>query len=183
MKDEATKAKFIELRASGKSLRKCASQLHMAKSTCSQWDKEMAMQVASRKNERLEELYKEYGMVKEARIQNIGTLLRNVDEAINWKMQQDTMLHNLLGMDIGKLIDLRMKLHNTLMREYTPATTPMDGTDANAMRASFMAFMVRVQSGEVTPKEMKVQAEAFAAMMVADKATKPALFDFGDLGM
>lgn len=183
MKDEATKAKFIELRASGKSLRKCASQLHMAKSTCSQWDKDLAMQVASRKNERLDELYKEYGMVKEARIQNIGNLLKSVDNAINWKLENAPDWQNLIGMDLSKLIDLRMKLHNSLMKEYTPASTPMDGTDANAMRASFMAFMVRVQSGEVTPKEMKVQAEAFAAMMVADKATKPALFDFGGLGM
>lgn len=167
MKDEATKAKFIELRASGKSLRKCASQLHMAKSTCSQWDKDLAVQVASLKSERLDELYKSYGMVKEQRIENLGNMLQTLTRAINMKAPQWEYL------PIDKLLECWLKVRKELMAEYTPANAPMDGTDANAMRASFMAFMLKVQSGEVTPKEMKVQAEAFAAMMVADKATKP----------
>ncbi|MCF0224939.1 MAG: hypothetical protein HUK20_11780 [Fibrobacter sp.] len=175
MKDEETKAKFIELRASGKSLRKCASQLHIAKSTCGKWDKDLAMQVANRKNERLDELYKEYGMVKEARITALGDMIKGLGNAIQCDMKNGRFYH----LTLEKKIELWLKLRVELMKEYTPATAPIDGTDANAMRSSFMAFMMRVQSGEVAPKDMKVQAEAFAAMMVADKATKPDLLGFG----
>lgn len=175
MKGTETKQKFIELRADGKSLRKCASQLHMSKTTCSEWDKELAVQIASRKNERLEELYKEYGMVKEARIKRLGVILQCIDDAINKEINDG----NLSYIPLKDLLALRRDYQKDLNAEYTPAATPADATEANAVRASFMAFMVRVQSGEVTPKEMKVQAEAFAAMMVADKATQPPEFDFG----
>jgi hypothetical protein len=175
MKGTETKQKFIELRADGKSLRKCASQLHMSKTTCSEWDKELAVQIASRKNERLEELYKEYGMVKEARIKRLGVILQCIDDAINKEINDGYLRH----IPLKDLLALRREYQKDLNAEYTPAATPADATEANAVRASFMAFMVRVQSGEVTPKEMKVQAEAFAAMMVADKATQPPVFDLG----
>lgn len=175
MKGTETKQKFIELRADGKSLRKCASQLHMSKTTCSEWDKELAVQIASRKNERLEELYKEYGMVKEARIKRLGVILQCIDDAINKDINNGYLNH----IPLKDLLALRREYQKDLNAEYTPAATPADATEANAVRASFMAFMVRVQSGEVTPKEMKVQAEAFAAMMVADKATQPPVFDLG----
>ena len=176
MKGTETKQKFIELRADGKSLRKCASQLHMSKTTCSEWDKELAVQIASRKNERLEELYKEYGMVKEARIKRLGVILQCIDDAINKDINNGYLNH----IPLKELLALRREYQKDLNAEYTPAATPpADATEANAVRASFMAFMVRVQSGEVTPKEMKVQAEAFAAMMVADKATQPPVFDLG----
>lgn len=175
MKGTETKQKFIELRADGKSLRKCASQLHMSKTTCSEWDKELAVQIASRKNERLEELYKEYGMVKEARIKRIGVILQCIDDAINKEINDGYLRH----IPLKDLLALRREYQKDLNAEYTPAATPAEATEANAVRASFMAFMVRVQSGEVTPKEMKVQAEAFAAMMVADKATQPPVFDLG----
>ena len=175
MKGTETKQKFIELRADGKSLRKCASQLHMSKTTCSEWDKELAVQIASRKNERLEELYKEYGMVKEARIKRLGVILQCIDDAINKDINNGYLNH----IPLKELLALRREYQKDLNAEYTPAATPADATEANAVRASFMAFMVRVQSGEVTPKEMTVQAEAFAAMMVADKATQPPVFDLG----
>ena len=175
MKGTETKQKFIELRADGKSLRKCASQLHMSKTTCSEWDKELAVQIASRKNERLEDLYKEYGMVKEARIKRLGVILQCIDDAINKEINDGYLRH----IPLKDLLALRREYQKDLNAEYTPAATPAEATEANAVRASFMAFMVRVQSGEVTPKEMKVQAEAFAAMMVADKATQPPAFDFG----
>lgn len=175
MKGTETKQKFIELRADGKSLRKCASQLHMSKTTCSEWDKELAVQIASRKNERLEELYKEYGMVKEARIKRLGVILQCIDDAINKEINDGYLRH----IPLKDLLALRREYQKDLNAEYTPAATPAEATEANAVRASFMAFMVRVQSGEVTPKEMKVQAEAFAAMMVADKATQPPVFDLG----
>jgi hypothetical protein len=175
MKGTDTKQKFIELRADGKSLRKCASQLHMSKTTCSEWDKELAVQIASRKNERLEELYKEYGMVKEARIKRLGEILQSLDDEINDRIANDKWW----SLSFRDLLALRREYQKDLNAEYTPVATPADATEANAVRASFMAFMVRVQSGEVTPKEMKVQAEAFAAMMVADKATQPPAFDFG----
>ena len=175
MKGTETKQKFIELRADGKSLRKCASQLHMSKTTCSEWDKELAVQIASRKNERLEELYKEYGMVKEARIKRLGVILQCIDDAINKEINDGYLRH----IPLKDLLALRREYQKDLNAEYTPAATPAEATEANAVRASFMAFMVRVQSGEVTPKEMKVQSEAFAAMMVADKATQPPVFDLG----
>ena len=114
-------------------------------------------------------------MVKEARIKRLGVILQCIDDAINKDINNGYLNH----IPLKELLALRREYQKDLNAEYTPAATPADATEANAVRASFMAFMVRVQSGEVTPKEMKVQAEAFAAMMVADKATQPPVFDLG----
>lgn len=49
MKDQATKEKNIELRASGKSYRAIASELDIAKSTCKAWERELSDLIADAK--------------------------------------------------------------------------------------------------------------------------------------
>lgn len=179
MKDTETKNKFVELRAAGKSFRECSKKLKIAKDTCSKWQKDLDAVIATRKAERLEELYQAYGMVKEQRITNLGALLSALDNELNYRIEKGYLAH----LEMKDLIKLRLSVADKLKAEYTPTTATNAADPTETIRASFMAFMLRVQSGEIDAKTMKVQSEAFAAMMTADKATTPPLFDFGNLGL
>lgn len=179
MKDVDTKMKFIEMRAAGKSFRECAKKLKIAKDTCSTWQKELDTQIAARKAERLDELYQAYGMVKEQRISSLGLMLSALDNELDDRIQRGCLGH----LEMKDLIKLRLLVADKLKAEYTPAAPTNAADPTESIRASFMAFMLRVQSGEIDAKTMKVQSEAFAALMTADKATTPPLFDFAKFGL
>ena len=68
MKKQEHRTEFIQMRAEGKSLRAIAAELGVSKSTLSEWDRELASEIAKLRSDALEELYSEYGMAKEARI-------------------------------------------------------------------------------------------------------------------
>ena len=57
MKPQEAKERYILLRAEGKSYDAIAQELHISKSTCSAWEKELEQAIADRKAEQLEQLY------------------------------------------------------------------------------------------------------------------------------
>lgn len=176
MKDTATKQKFIELRAGDKSIRAIAKQLGISKDTASSWDKKFCTEIATRKNEQLQELYKEYGMVKESRIRRIGDILNAIDNAIDKKMK--STWHTLDGMDWKDLLMLRREYQKDLNAEYAPVIAQESAsTTKETIRANFMAFMLKVQAGEINASEMQKQAAAFIAMAQAEKTTEPPAFE------
>jgi len=71
------------LRAEGKSYSAIAEQLHISKSTCTAWERELKDNIAELKQEQLEELYNSYFMTKEARIRKLGDTLENINTP--WK--------------------------------------------------------------------------------------------------
>ncbi|BCQ31307.1 helix-turn-helix domain-containing protein [Limosilactobacillus fermentum] len=52
MKSDATKQKFIQLRAEGLSYAKISEQLHLSKSTCSSWENKFADEIATLQGQR-----------------------------------------------------------------------------------------------------------------------------------
>ena len=52
MKSEATKQKFIQLRAEGLSYAKISDQLHLSKATCSSWENKFADEIATLQGQR-----------------------------------------------------------------------------------------------------------------------------------
>ena len=52
MKSEATKQKFIQLRAEGLSYAKISDQLHLSKATCSKWKSKFADEIATLQGQR-----------------------------------------------------------------------------------------------------------------------------------
>lgn len=168
MKDTATKQKFIELRASDKSLRAIAKSLKISKDTASNWDKKYCTEIATRKNEQLQELYKEYGMVKESRIRRIGDILNAIDNEIDERIGN----HNWYNLTIKDLLMLRREYQKDLTAEYAPIMATNANGAKDTIRANFMAFMLKVQAGEINANDMQKQAAAFIAMAQAETATQ-----------
>lgn len=179
MKDTATKQKFIELRAGDKSIRAIAKTLKISKDTASAWDKKFCTEIATRKNEQLQELYKEYGMVKESRIRRIGDILKAIDHEIDNRMPGGGNTWKWRDMSMKELLAIRREYQNDLNAEYAPIIAQESASDTKeTIRANFMAFMLKVQAGEINASDMQKQAAAFIAMAQAEKTTKPPSIDF-----
>lgn len=67
LKPQETKTEFIRLRAEGRSYSYIADTLHISKSTCTEWERELKAQIAELRQEQLNELYSSYAMTKEAK--------------------------------------------------------------------------------------------------------------------
>jgi hypothetical protein len=109
------RARFIELRAEGQSLRLIATELHTAKSTLSLWEGELRIEIARHKAERLQDIYDQYGLLKEARIKALGTALQNIDKELGKR--------NLADVPTDKLLDYKLKYTSALTDEYVPLDT------------------------------------------------------------
>lgn len=110
MKDQSTKDRFILLRAEGKSFTAIAQELHISKSTCSEWEQELRDRIAELKADRLNELYERYYMTRRARIEQTGTTLARINTAIE---QAD-----LTEADPVRLMELKLKYLSALKDEY-----------------------------------------------------------------
>ena len=179
MRDTATKQKFVELRANDKSLRAIAKQLKVSKDTAAAWDKKFATEIATRKNEQLQDLYKEYGMVKEARIRRLGEIIQALDAEIDRKLDD-----SWANISLKDLLLVRREYQKDLNAEYAPIiATSSTGDTGDCIRANFMAFLLKVQAGEINASEMQRQAAAFVAMAQANKTTQNESLGFGFGGL
>ncbi len=115
MKPEDTKQQFIMLRAEGLSYGKIAKKLNISKATCSAWEANFTNKIAKRKQDRLEELYSAYGMLKDKRISSLGQTLNKINDAIN-----DI---DLSDVDPIKLLELKLKYQEALNKEYVAPNT------------------------------------------------------------
>lgn len=101
LKPQEMKDNFIFLRAEGKSYQAIAAELHISKSTCTAWERELKNAIAERKAANLEELYNAYAMTREARIRKIGETLTAIDAALDKA--------DLSQIDPAKLLDFKLK--------------------------------------------------------------------------
>ena len=111
MKPQEQKTEFIRLRAEGNSYSKIAEALHISKSTCTAWERELKDQIVELKQDQLNELYSSYYMTKEARIKRIGDTLNAINEALDSS--------DLAELRPEKLLDFKLKYTEALKEEYT----------------------------------------------------------------
>lgn len=109
MVDTGKKEKFVELRASGLSFDKIASQTGISKPTLIKMNRELAVEVNRLRLINIEALAQKYGLLRESRIEALANLLARVDTAI---VNADL---NTLAPD--KLVDMRHKLTDRLKAE------------------------------------------------------------------
>lgn len=112
MKSNETKTKFVQLRAAGLSFEKISQQLDISKSTCSSWNAQLDTEIAELQREEIDELYHQYGMVKQAKIKSLGTILNKIDNAINEL--------DFSEMTPTQLLDAKLKYQKALQEEYSP---------------------------------------------------------------
>lgn len=147
MKSDTTKQKFIQLRAEGLSYAKISKQLHISKSTCSSWENKFADEIATLKNDRLQELYDEYGMEKEARIKALGKVLNKIDDAID-----DA---DFSAMTPAQLLDARLKYQKALSNEYVPTTDSIGTTTMNKLQARLLTLADQAKNNNLNAQSAK----------------------------
>lgn len=105
-----TKARFIEMRAEGHSYAAIAKELNISKSTCSEWQRELREQIETERQGRLEGLYRQYGLIEEARVERLGKIIERLDAAIE---QAD-----LGEMDPHRLLEMALKYAEAAKQTY-----------------------------------------------------------------
>ncbi len=104
------KQAFIEMRAKGFSLDKCAKQLHLAKATLCNWSHELEEEIARLKAVELEALQEQYYLAKEGRIKLLGEQLRTI--------QEELKARSLADVPTSRLIELQLAYYKELLAEY-----------------------------------------------------------------
>ena len=155
-------AEFIKLRARGLSLRQCGQELGTNKDTCNKWDRELKAQIAKHKSERLQDVYTEYGMYKEARIKALGTALNNIDTELGSR--------NLSDVPTDKLLDYKLKYTTALSDEYVPIAPQTDEgqvLDAKTIINRLDDLYKRVRDGETTKDQASTELVVLSGMLRA----------------
>ena len=148
MKPQEQKQEYIRLRAEGKSYSYIADKLHISKSTCSNWEKELGADIAQLKQEELNSLYDSYHMKKEARIRQLGDTLDRVEDAL--------AKTDLTEVAPEKLLDFKLKYTEALQKEYVgtdPAFKLGDSLDPRDIVKALGDLLDRVRAGEVTTEQ------------------------------
>lgn len=163
MKPLEMKSEFIRLRAEGKSYTAIAEALHISKSTCTAWEREMKAQIAELKQERLNELYSSYMMSKEGRIKRLGDTLNGIEAA-------------LTGADLNqlapeKLLDFKLKYSQALKEEYTGMATPQGfSAELGDVLAALGDLFTRVREGDVSAEQAGLEGRTLANLLAAYNA-------------
>jgi len=148
MKPQEEKTDFIKLRAEGKSYGFIADALHISKSTCTSWERELKDQIAQLKREQLNELYDSYYMTREARIKKLGDTLVNINTALDNS--------DLSAVSPEKLLDFKLKYTEALKAEYIDTNPPQRlGTNFKAqdILMALGNLLDRIRAGEVSMEQ------------------------------
>lgn len=149
MKTADKKLEYIRLRAEGKSYRAIETEIGVSRSTCSEWEKDLSSDIARLRQENLEALYNEYGMMREARIRRIGETLRRIDTALE--------AVDLSTLTPEKLLDFKLKYSAALREEYTSAAnTDVTGAASDTLEA-IQDLYRRIATGETTSEQAKTE--------------------------
>jgi transposase len=163
LKPAEQKTEFIRLRAEGKSYSVIADTLHISKSTCTAWERELKDAIAELKQEQLNELYSSYYMTKEARIKKLGDTLDRINTALDGA--------DLSQIPPEKLLEFKLKYTEALKGEYTGSGTPYqfttDKIEPKDIVTALGDLLNRVRAGEVTPEQANRESTVIANLLRA----------------
>ncbi len=141
MKDTATKARFVELRAQGLSYSRIAAELQISKQTLIDWGRDLQEEIDNLKAVELEAIQERFLMTKEKRLEAFGGLLQRIGEELKTR--------NLSDVETPKLFEMFMKTYATLKEE---GGTP-NVLSAEEIRVSQRERQERLDVGLLTFKE------------------------------
>ena len=148
MKPQEIKKEYVRLRAEGKSYSVIAEQLHISKSTCTKWERELSAQINELKRAEFQELCESYGMTKEARIKKLGDTLEKIEDAI---AKADFSTVALKGEYIGT----------------KPAIELGANINAQDIVTALGDLLNRVRAGEVTDEQASRESAVLANLLKA----------------
>ncbi len=138
------KLKFIELRAKGLSYRKIEQELNIGRSACGEWNEELKEEIVKRKGEYLEELYRNYYMLREARIEKLGEIFKRLDTEL--------AIRDITDLSTKELLDYYLKYLSELKEEYIDLknTKSRPKADSQDILREFSDLLNRVRAGDIT---------------------------------
>lgn len=166
MKPAELKKEYIRLRAEGKSYSVIAEQLHISKSTCAKWEKDLAEQIDELKRAELTELYESYGMTKEARIKKLGDTLEKINEALA-KTDFSTV-------DPAKLLDFKLKYTEALKGEYVGQKKAIEpeSLEARDIVEALADLLNRTRAGDITTDQAQRESLILSNLLKAYDTTE-----------
>jgi len=162
LKPAELRHEYIRLRAEGRSFTYIADKLHISKTTCTAWERELEAQITQLKREQLNTLYEAYGMKKEARIKKLGDTLDRVEDALSSA--------DLTEIAPEKLLDYKLKYTEALQKEYSdtePAFRYGEKIEAVNIVNAFGDLLNRVKAGEVTPEQAQRESAVLNSLLKA----------------
>ncbi len=167
------RAQFVELRAKGYSLARCADQLHVSKSTLATWQHDLEAEIASLKAIELEALQEEFYMSKEARIRLFGEQIAT--------LRQELATRDLSEVATDKLLELLLKWQQALLAEYVEPR-PLSSRQIEQLQAETGAkldsqqisveleqTLQRYKAGLITVEQARQELSLFLAMLKAEE--------------
>lgn len=166
MKPTEIKQEFIRMRAEGKSYSFIAKELHISKSTCTKWERDLAAEIDELKKAELSELYESYSMTKEARIRKLGDTLGRINEALERA--------DFSKVDPAKLLDYKLKYTEALKGEYIgmkPAIDP-ESVEAKDILGAFTDLLNRTRRGDITAEQAQRESLILSNLLKAYDTTE-----------
>ena len=166
MKPTELKQEFIRLRAEGRSYSYIAEQLHIAKSTCTKWERDLSAEINELKRAELTELYESYGMSKEARIRTLGGILDRINEALAQADFKD--------IDPAKLLDYKLKYTEALKGESVGGSGAIDPHNvvAGDIVWAVADLLNRTRAGDITTEQAQRESLILSNLLKAYDTTE-----------
>ena len=166
MKPIELKQEYIRLRAEGKSYSYIADQLHISKSTCTKWERDLAAEIDELKRAELAELYESYSMTKQARIKRLGDTLEKINTALE---QAD-----FSEVDPAKLLDFKLKYTEALKGEYVGQKKAIEPEtiEAKDIVEAFADLLDRTRAGDITADQAQRESLILSNLLKAYETTE-----------
>lgn len=101
------KAKFITMRAKGISIRSITKEFKRSPQTLSNWQVELEEEIARLKAVELEGLYEQYSLLKEHRLELLGSQLQDIKDELKKRDLSEVPTDKLLDIQLRYLDDIR----------------------------------------------------------------------------
>jgi len=161
------KAKFIEMRAKGHSIRSAARDLGVSPTTLINWQTELDDEIARRKAIELESLYEENFMLKEHRINFFGAQIK--------ALQKELKNRDLSDVSTDRLLDLLLKYIDESSKDMvTPYFSNKNGAklDSSSVSAELSKLFSRFGTGAITEKHTRQLVYILMSVLKAEEQTE-----------
>ena len=168
--------KFIELRAQGWSLRKCANLLKRSTTTLSNWARQFELEIARLRAIELDSLYVQYGIVKESRLKALGTQIRAIEAELKGR--------KLSEVDTDKLLELLLRYLNHAIEEHVEPVLISDNEiariedktktkmDASEINMEIANLLLRLRAGLIDERKVAKELSILQGSLKALEQTE-----------
>lgn len=115
MKDNNSKNKFIELRASGKSFKAISEELQVSKPTLIKWSREFQLEIQNMRALQLDEIREKYLLTQEHKIKTYYDFLIKIESELESRTLSDIPTEKLLAL----YNDIKIKLRDLSRVEFS----------------------------------------------------------------